>query len=402
MNIRKILFLLVITIFLFNSCTPILKYFYGEKIYNAYYLTRPPEEFIETELQYEIIDNRIIFPVIVDNKKYNFIFDTGSPITLISNKIYLKNKVTGVVLTNSDANNSKFKNELINYNISLGNLNVNNFPISIANLDFLNNESCIEIDGIIGSNILNQGVFMFDHLNRKLKISNSKIKKEINEVEFNVKMGSLIIPIQNKNYQIDTGYGGFILTTLNSRIINKNVETKSFESSLDGLTSSKIIEAVSTVQDIKIGNGQYTGIVDLINTKTKYALIGVDLFKKNDITIDYLNKKIYISNENRFTQKDNLNIVNISFKIINETIIVKSIVKNSAFDKIGIKLGDVIQSVNDKKGRTFKNSCELKEFLSYHHENNMNLTIEILNKKNELITKTFTTNDIYEYPKRIK
>jgi C-terminal processing protease CtpA/Prc len=117
---------------------------------------------------------------------------------------------------------------------------------------------------------------------------------------------------------------------------------------------------------------------------------------------DYLNKKIYLSNENRFTQKDNLNIVNISFKIINETIIVKSIVKNSAFDKIGIKLGDVIQSVNDKKGRTFKNSCELNEFLSYHHENNMNLTIEILNKKNELITKTFTTNDIYEYPKRIK
>jgi len=243
---------------------------------------------------------------------------------------------------------------------------------------------------------------MFEHLNRKLKISNSKIKKEINEVEFNVKMGCLIIPIQNKNYQIDTGYGGFILTTLNSKIIYKNVETKSFESSLDGLTSSKIIEGVSTVQDIKIGNGQYTGIVDLLNAKTKYALIGVDLFKKNDITIDYLNKKIYLSNENRYTQKDNLNIVNISFKIINEKIIVKSIVKNSAFDKIGIKLGDVIQSVNDKKGRTFKNSCELNEFLSYHHENNMNLTIEILNKKNELITKTFTTNDIYEYPKRIK
>jgi len=402
MNIIKNLFLLVITTFLFNSCKPILKYFYGEKIYNAYYLNRPPEEFFETELQYEIIDNRIILPVIVDNKKYNFIFDTGSPITLISNKINLKNIVSSVILTNSDANNSKFKNELINYNISLGNLNVNNFPISIANLDFLNNESCIKIDGIIGSNILNQGVFMFDHLNRKLKISNSKIKKEINEVEFNVKMGCLIIPIQNKNYQIDTGYGGFILTTLNSKIIYKNVETKSFESSLDGLTSSKIIEGVSTVQDIKIGNGQYTGIVDLLNAKTKYALIGVDLFKKNDITIDYLNKKIYLSNENRFTQKDNLNIVNISFKIINETIIVKSIVKNSAFDKIGIKLGDVIQSVNDKKGRTFKNSCELNEFLSYHHENNMNLTIEILNKKNELITKTFTTNDIYEYPKRIK
>ena len=116
--------------------------------------------------------------IIVDNKKYNFIFDTGSPITLISNKINLKNIVSSVILTNSDANNSKFKNELINYNISLGNLNVNNFPISIANLDFLNNESCIKIDGIIGSNILNQGVFMFDHLNRKLKISNSKIKKD--------------------------------------------------------------------------------------------------------------------------------------------------------------------------------------------------------------------------------
>ena len=166
---------------------------------------------------------------------------------------------------------------------------------------------------------------MFDHINRKLKISNSKIKKEINDVEFNVQMGSLIIPIQNKNYQIDTGYGGFILTTLNSRIINKNVETKSFASSLDGLTSSKIIEGASTVQDIKIGNGQYTGIVDILNTKRKNGIIGVDLFKKNDITIDYLNKKLYISNENRFTQKDNFNIVNISFKIINETIIVKSI-----------------------------------------------------------------------------
>ena len=83
MNIIKNLFLLVITTFLFNSCKPILKYFYGEKIYNAYYLNRPPEEFFETELQYEIIDNRIILPVIVDNKKYNFIFDTGSPITLI-------------------------------------------------------------------------------------------------------------------------------------------------------------------------------------------------------------------------------------------------------------------------------------------------------------------------------
>ena len=402
MNIIKTLFLSVITTFLFNSCTPILKYFYGEKIYSAYYLTKPSKEFIGTELEYDIIDNHIIVPVIVDSKKYNFIFDTGSPITLISNKINLKNKVSSVILTNSDANNSKFKNELINYNISLGNLNVNNFPISIANLDFLNNESCIEIDGIIGSNILNQGVFMFDHLNRKLKISNSKIKKEINEVEFNVKMGSLLLPIQNKNYKIDTGYGGFILATLNSKIINKNVDTKSFESSLVGLASSKIIEGVSTVQDIKIGNGQYTGIVNLLNTKSKYAIIGVELFKKNDITIDYLNKKLYISNENRFTQKDDFNIVNISFKIINETIIVKSIVKNSAFDKIGMELGDVIQSVNNKKGRAFINSCELNMFLSHLHENNMNLTIEILNKKNVIIKKTFTTNDIYEYPKRIK
>lgn len=397
MKIINYLFLLMI-IFLFNSCKPIIKCFYGEKIYKTSFMVEPSMISQEIELPYEIIDNQIILPIYIDKIKYNFIFDTGAPISLISQKIKLLNHVSLGNSLASDANNSKFKNELINYDLSIGMLFIKNFPLSVTNLDTLNDNSCVEVDGVIGSNILNQGVFMFNHKRKVLVISNSSTDNLNNGIDLSLKMGNLGLFIQNEKYSLDSGFGGFILNNTNSKISNNTIQNKNFITKLNALNSSKNINGKSFVNLIKIGNKNYKGVIDLVSDKSKHGLIGVELFLKNDVTIDYKNKKIFIDNRDFDILSEDIEIPNISFQIIKSNITIKTIVLNSKFDKEGIKIGGIVLKLNNKILPFFENNCDFKNFLKGELDLNNSLTLEILNNDNSIKKITYTKKELYEYP----
>ncbi|MEY2923096.1 MAG: hypothetical protein RL108_1722, partial [Bacteroidota bacterium] len=140
----------------------LFKYFYYEpKIKYEFY----------SEIPYEIKNGLILIHLNIDGSDCKFVFDTGS-------RSYIKNQIQKKMdlrhyfnSTSTDANKIKIESEIVLGNLTLGDLKVNNFKFHVKEsfpFDCYNT-----IDGILGNDILNQGVFFFDNDAKKLIVTNS-------------------------------------------------------------------------------------------------------------------------------------------------------------------------------------------------------------------------------------
>ena len=324
----------------------------GEVITKNYY----------SEIQYEFVKGKIIIPVIIKGKTYQFLLDTGAP-NLISSD--LKNTLDKTKLKSisvKDANNNRRRMGLVTLPIlSIGNIEFKEQTALVYELESNLLFDCFKIDGIIGSNLFRKSILKILSKEKKIIITNS-IKKVNPNKQFKSNLNligaqsSPYITIRLKGKKnatesllFDTGMDGFYDLCLN----HYNLFTK--EKALITHSEGEGSIGMSLFGNAKLNN-QYRLKIPEINfpgatfknvvtqtTDDDNSRIGSKLLNYGNVIIDFKHKDFYFEPFEKINDLDE-KLLAFSPTILNNKVSV-GIVWNDSLNK-KISYGDEIISVN--------------------------------------------------------
>lgn len=297
-----------------------------------YYLSNEKQETIVEFLNDE--NTFIILPVDINGKRYKFLWDTGTSISIVSSQIAEECglKPVGAPLTGTPLSTKKPQK---NYYSQKVDLKINDLKIEQKFLidSIMASHWRGKIDGIIGSDIINQYYWLLDFEQRNVLISKKEqpITLQKQEKQYNMELifkgrVSFCKIILNDSVQqtffFDTGLGGLLATNKGKELCHD----LSFQFS----DQNNIKEVMQYLKDLKITNTEefdyymagkeHKGFVfhDLsingYNTKSLYATVdfdaynrlhkleyGKDLIGKIYITSNFLRrfKKMYYSPQDK-------------------------------------------------------------------------------------------------------
>jgi len=368
---RYIIFSIIIfSLIIFESCQitqalRIGKVMSKAKVCNSdYYCTLP----------FEFTSGHIVIMTNINgqNKKYKFFLDTGAP-TVITALLADSLKITRKRMFSKDVDSGPIQNTycLIN-SVQIGSVKYKKVGAINIDLNRMVNSKCNQMpDGIIGSNVLNNGILQIDFDKKnlvltdkigKLSYIDKAIKIKFNTVPF-TKTPIITILINDTipvNLVFDTGFNGFI--TLNDyrndstiyKSINEKKRADAFGigySDISGKTDSVDLFSIlrcnltfgdTTLINVPLTYGKFKNV-----SSRKQGSIG-NIFMKNFIvTIDWYEKYIYLFPTEKIRIPDNLNTFGINYGFVGNKLIIGTVYKNSEAYKLGILPGDTIYSIND-------------------------------------------------------
>lgn len=399
---------LVSAILLFTSlfsCSSLIRSVLGNTLIDRHYAPDLQKQIFYIEVPYTIINGWIVLKAKINNsaKEYNFIFDTGA-VSMISEhlipEIGLKDGITKVSL---DVNQNKVFGLTFLTNLQIGALSVSNLRIDTTTSEFFSDRCRGRIDGIIGANILNQGVFYFNILEKKLVITNQKIQlpksgfgKPIRIKRF---MGQPYIKIKGYRSEwlkLDTGNAdGDIFINENSKIIDnkkdKLLKQKTYP--IKGL-SSDVIKTVSFYNRIiKIGDIDFRMLIKQFSRKEGFGNIGNKLILQNNAIIDIKHNNLYLKPMERIKTIDTISNINFIYK--GNNILIGALTKDSKIEKMGLKVNDTIYQLNNYRVNEIKDECQLSDFINKNKNNYFPLHLEV-KKTNRVEKYIISKQDYYE------
>ena len=324
----------------------------GEVITKNYY----------SEIQYEFVKGKIIIPVIIKGKTYQFLLDTGAP-NLISSD--LKNTLDKTKLKSisvKDANNNRRRMDLVTLPIlSIGNIEFKEQTALVYELESNLLFDCFKIDGIIGSNLFRKSILKILSKEKKIIITNS-IKKANPNKQFKSNLNligaqsSPYITIRLKGEKnatesllFDTGMDGFYdlclkhynLFTKEKALTTHSKGEGSIGMSLFGNAKSNNQYRLK-IPEINFPGATFKNVVTQ-TTDDDNSRIGSKLLNYGNVTIDFKHKDFYFEPFEKINDLDE-KLLAFSPTILNNKVSV-GIVWNDSLNK-KISYGDEIISVN--------------------------------------------------------
>ncbi|WP_461587699.1 aspartyl protease family protein [Winogradskyella sp.] len=239
-----------------------------------------------------------------------FLFDTGAP-NVISQEFAEKQKLKTLAYgTINDSGGHSLSNQsYVNLDkIVLGNVVFKNTGAVIQDLGNSEVMKCLNLDGIIGSNLMRKAIWKIDYQNKQITITdeldNLNITKEYNTISFKEKtQGTPLIDLNFDNVEVsnltfDTGSNGNIsLPTKALKVLQKQKEVKSTYAI--GSTSYGVGGKAKTdtlyygiIDHLKIGNATLDD--KILEFSTHDDNIGNNYFENYDVILDWQNQKIYM------------------------------------------------------------------------------------------------------------
>ena len=272
------------------------------------------------KIQYENKNGKIIISISIENEKYKFLLDTGAATAIsenLSNSIKT-NKLGTVEITDQSGISDSL--EVVSIpEIDINNIKFKETPAFISKSNSNPFFECLEIDGIIGSNLLKNSTIQFNSQKNEIILTdNSKNlglkKRDAIEMKVNQIQSNPFIPIKliNGNHEgneyvlFDSGDNDFYVISntayhqLQSQVdifetIAKNVGT--FSMGLFGTANEKEHLALK-IPKLKIGDIDFKNVI----TKTTYgetSRIGSELLKYGKVTLDYKKERFWLENFNK-------------------------------------------------------------------------------------------------------
>ncbi|MGC1206308.1 MAG: retropepsin-like aspartic protease [Flavobacteriaceae bacterium] len=316
-----------------------------------------------TEIKYKNLKGKIIIPVTINNKTYNFLFDTGAP-NLISKNIWEKiNSKSIKSISISDANQKKQDMVLATIPmLTLGNVTFKNTSTLVFtgenNLLF----DCYKIDGIIGSNLLRKSIVQIKSKDELIILTNNTKKLQLeaaNKSKLTL-VGKQSSPYININLKgessgseillFDTGASGFY--DLNKRHFEtfdkKNITqtlSKANGSSSVGLfgVANKSEQYRIRVAELKINNYVFKNVISITGNDNN-SRIGSDILDYGIVTLDFRKKLFYFEGYKSVVDL-NEKLLGFSPTIENNKLVVGFVWDDSLKDKI--EFGDEIIEINE-------------------------------------------------------
>ncbi len=319
-----------------------------------------------------------VYKIDINGVDYNFLLDTGADITAIDNDVIsrisypieredISNHVKGMGLITSHG----IKSELELYYspiMKLGGEIISSDVVVSFELGFLKNAMGINIDGIIGMNIINNFVWEFDNLNRRMLVYRleGNLSKYNNCISYDNEGGRIFIPVFiNKlpiYFKLDTGNNGSLSVSLEVSDLIKfdklGLENKSTDIFNNAKNSPIII-----INDISFDNKRINRVESDLNKNSYRNLIGLGFLKRFDRFAIIPNEKLFCY-DNFSTEDDPITLRKIRVGNFKDNEI--SLVYNDEvyLNSILLKNGDVIKELNGKQYEA-KDIEQVREILSY-------------------------------------
>ena len=263
-------------------------------------------------IKFDYENGKIIIPVLINEKTYRFLLDTGAP-NLISKNFaaILKPKKLQDIKVSDGNNNQSTMNVVELPYLKIGNVVFEN-SVALSSEDEKNLVfDCFNLDGFIGSNLLRNSILQIDIQNKILIITNDIKKLSLNKKN-SVKLS--LIGIQSSPYiwiklkgeksgkeqvLLDTGMKGFYSVSNRNYNLFKNEQIFKLLASSSGTESISLFGNATintqlslTLPKLEISNSNFLN-VSTITTNDDNSKIGIDFFEKGIATIDFLNKRFY-------------------------------------------------------------------------------------------------------------
>jgi len=250
----------------------------------------------------EPFSNIIQLETIVKDKGYKFVFDTGTSKSLLNSEIPTK----------KFSDDTTYFLDIINHQHSAIQVVVDTIQIGkmkVFDMDYVRQRS-LNIDGILGNDILGNLVWKIDFFNRKVyatqDVKNFHVMSEGIPITRNGSYITMKCSISNRELElvIDTGYGGFM--SLNKDIADTALHRYSKPIVWEGVStlgrgnpylSPSFTDHIDTTyyfsDDISFGEVTLRNeIIELRNFPL--SIVGMDFFKRFEyFIIDYPNQKLY-------------------------------------------------------------------------------------------------------------
>ncbi|MCC9043579.1 aspartyl protease family protein [Myroides sp. M-43] len=318
-------------------------------------------------LNYTVKDDHIYVDVIIEDKTYKFIVDTGAPTSVTFN---VKGDFDFIYEDELyDASNNVSKVKFISIpSIRIGNLEYKNFAAVQSDMDAFKS---LGVDGLIGANMISKSCWDFDLENNRITLSNNLNKQEINLFNrVKVKKADSGTPtltmtyfngLKEKDIFFDTGYNDFfylsedMFDTLNKKNVFSKVLTGEGVISYSAFGPS-IGKTYITPLEMKIGNYEipvFIAAVDVDDTSnlgTKWLKYYRTILYKNNFYFKSYNKIL------PSTYQD----IGIKVKIKENELIISFVWDSPSIKNKNLKAGDKILSVNNKDISSMSED-ELKE-----------------------------------------
>lgn len=311
----------------------------------------------------EIVHGEIIMTVNINGTNYRLAFDTGALNVLseeVAQKLDLK-IISNLKTTDSQGNDNTLKMTKLD-RFYVGGLEYRNMGAAIYDLNKMQEITCFKIDGIFGANSMRESFWQVDMKNKEIRISNSldslKISRDAYIVPFTTEVtGTPIVKIEFNNEifnDITFDYGSNAGLYLNSvKAVTDTVKygkiVRSFGYNSYGLYGGESDTSYTFRTDtVKMGNCIITNPV-ITRNKVISNIIGTDILKKYIVTLDWVNKKVYMEEHKDFPEdeEDGISIFGITVRLQEGKLIVHQVYENSSAADAGISLGDQVISVND-------------------------------------------------------
>ena len=363
---------------------------YGQKV--KFNRGRSVEKNFYAVIPYEELKSKLIIPVEIEGKTYRFLFDTGAP-NLIGHALndqIKTNEINSIQV--KDANDSKRPLQVVEIPmLAIGGIFFKNSPavVNDSSSNFL--FDCLEIDGIIGSNLVRNSIVQIDTRKREIKITNNEDKlalKGMKSIDMALSKGQsspyLWISLKGEGKAkeqvlFDTGAQGFYdlsfqsFQTLNGLKVFDKVETANGYKGLGlfGVAEPTLHYRV-LVPEISLLGATFENIVSISTTAVK-SRIGADILKYGKVTLDYKHQKFYFEPfENRVDLSEELWGLSPTMK---ESSLVVGLVWEDELAK-RVQYGDKILQINEIKVGDMELCDLLIKELPFKNKTNVKITLQ--------------------------
>lgn len=315
------------------------------------------------EVPFTVENGLMIIPVDIEGETYRFLFDTGAPnvvSTELSERLKLK-KSRSIKTVDSQGNES-----LLDY-VRVQKINISgaafvNTTAAVADLKQAEAIACLNIDGLIGANLMRKAFWQIDSQKNVIRIASDfdQLTRPVNGyvVPFTTEVtGTPLIHLRMghvdvKKLKIDTGSVGFLSTDSESYngLKSENqilAERSSYGASSVGLFGTSENDTIRQVlvKELSMGNLSVTGqVIDM--KRSKSSLLGMSFLRNYLVTIDWKNNLVYLYPQGEF-QNAYAESFGISLFKEGDKMVVSLIADGSSAQQQGIKVGDVVLRVND-------------------------------------------------------
>lgn len=362
----KKIYLSILVLFLFTSCNTL-------KLIKVLKKGSVEQKEFKTEIPFEMRLGLVIIPVTINGKAYEFLVDTGAP-NVCSKELAAELKLKTKVSQNTgDSQGVKEKLDFVVVpEIYLNGICFKETGAAVADLKQSDVIACLDIDGIIGANLMKEAIWEFDYERKVITISDKKSSFTIPDNAIHLPFSPALSStphvtityngVEDKNVTFDTGSNGLFTTSKSTleKIEKKKPPMKksmSFGSSGSGLYG---VAKADTSYMILIDSTQIGGLFienNAVSIENGARLIGTRFLKNYRVIIDWNMKEILLIPVKPFVN-NTFESFGFSPFISENKLIINELYVNSEASKQGIKNGTQILEVDGIDYRT----CSADQF----------------------------------------